>query len=182
MKKILVTLVSSMFIMASCVMSVSATESLDAFNYKAYADTYPDLKAVYGYDATLLYNHYMLCGKAEGKVASFNATSGVPVQPVLTSLQDLVPTSSQIFDNRMRGSYNIGPDDWTGAMYFRAGNGKSLSYADYSLGGGYTTLTFKATPYKDGSFFKSSTCNIYVVNQDTGKILAQKEINWDILS
>ena len=51
---------------------VSAAESLETF-----ADTYPDLKAAFGYDATALYNHYMLYGKAEGRVATFTEETQV---------------------------------------------------------------------------------------------------------
>lgn len=39
------------------------------FDYKAYADTYPDLKAAFGYDKEALWNHYNNFGKAEGRTA-----------------------------------------------------------------------------------------------------------------
>ena len=45
--------------MLGSVLPVSAAESLETFDYETYADTYPDLKAAFGYDATALYNHYM---------------------------------------------------------------------------------------------------------------------------
>lgn len=51
----------------------TAAESLETFDYKAYADTYADLKAAFGYNATALYNHYLSYGKAEGRVAVFTA-------------------------------------------------------------------------------------------------------------
>ncbi len=35
-----------------------------------YADTYPDLRVIYAYDANLLWKHYTACGKAEGRLAS----------------------------------------------------------------------------------------------------------------
>jgi hypothetical protein len=39
------------------------------FDYKAYADTYPDLKAAFGYDKDKLWDHYNNFGKAEGRTA-----------------------------------------------------------------------------------------------------------------
>lgn len=39
------------------------------FDYERYANDYPDLKAVFGYDATALYSHYILCGINEGRIA-----------------------------------------------------------------------------------------------------------------
>lgn len=37
------------------------------FDAKYYADTYPDVKAAYGYDETKLYEHYLAFGKNEGR-------------------------------------------------------------------------------------------------------------------
>jgi len=94
-KKLLVTLLVSMLLVASCVMTVSASEGLDTFNYKAYADTYPDLKAVYGYDAAMLYNHYVSYGKTEGRVAKFDMTGNTAAPtvaaPVVTEKLDPLP-------------------------------------------------------------------------------------------
>ena len=61
---------------------VSAAESLADFDYQTYADTYPDLKAAFGYDAVALYNHYVTNGKAEGRVAVF--TAAATAQPTQT--------------------------------------------------------------------------------------------------
>lgn len=71
MKKRNLVAMAGMLLMLGSVLPVSAAESLETFDYKAYADTYPDLKAVFGYDAAALYNHYVLSGKAEGRVAVF---------------------------------------------------------------------------------------------------------------
>lgn len=71
MKKRNLVAMAGMLLMLGSVLPVSAAESLETFDYKAYADTYPDLKAAFGYDATALYNHYVLSGKAEGRVAVF---------------------------------------------------------------------------------------------------------------
>ena len=40
------------------------------FDAKAYADTYPDLKAAFGYDKNALWNHYISYGKAEGRTVT----------------------------------------------------------------------------------------------------------------
>ena len=40
------------------------------FDAKAYADTYPDLKAAFGYDKNALWNHYINYGKAEGRTVT----------------------------------------------------------------------------------------------------------------
>lgn len=54
-------------------MQVSATPRVMAdgtvFDAYYYAETYPDVAAVYGMDELLLYEHYKLFGKAEGRAA-----------------------------------------------------------------------------------------------------------------
>lgn len=40
------------------------------FDAKTYADTYPDLKAAFGYDKNALWNHYISYGKAEGRTVT----------------------------------------------------------------------------------------------------------------
>lgn len=69
-KRKLIAMAGILFTLGSAI-PVSAAESLAAFNHVTYADTYPDLKAAFGYDATALYNHYMSYGKAEGRTAIF---------------------------------------------------------------------------------------------------------------
>ena len=58
--------------------------SYDTFDYRAYANVYPDLKATYGYDAQKLYAHYVNYGMAEGRVGTFidaanNPKTGAPL-------------------------------------------------------------------------------------------------------
>lgn len=66
------------FLMAACmalallpVTARAVEENYDTFDYRAYANIYPDLKAAYGYNAQKLYAHYVNYGKAEGRVGSF---------------------------------------------------------------------------------------------------------------
>ena len=49
----------------------AAVENYDTFDYRAYANIYPDVKAAYGCDAQKLYAHYVNYGKDEGRVGSF---------------------------------------------------------------------------------------------------------------
>lgn len=49
----------------------ASVENYDTFDYRAYANVYPDLKKAYGYDAQKLYAHYVNFGKAEGRVGTF---------------------------------------------------------------------------------------------------------------
>lgn len=52
------------------------------FDAEFYAQTYPDVAAVYGNDANLLYQHYVLFGKAEGRMpAAPEAVQEVPETP-----------------------------------------------------------------------------------------------------
>lgn len=63
--------------------TAQAAESYDTFDYRAYANIYPDLKAAYGYDARKLYAHYVNYGRAEGRIGSFisgsNPKIGAPI-------------------------------------------------------------------------------------------------------
>lgn len=72
---------------------VSAAECLADFDYQTYADTYPDLKAAFGYDAAALYNHYETNGKAEGRVAVFKeaATAQTDTTTKTTASEKLDP-------------------------------------------------------------------------------------------
>ena len=75
-----------MVLVMGSVLPVSAAESLADFDYQTYADTYPDLKAAFGYNAAALYNHYETNGKAEGRVAIFTdgASSATTVESLAT--------------------------------------------------------------------------------------------------
>lgn len=44
--------------------------TIDEFDYVAYADRYPDLREVFGYDREALYDHYVTCGIDEGRIAT----------------------------------------------------------------------------------------------------------------
>lgn len=42
--------------------------TIEEFDYTAYADRYPDLKAAFGYDRDALYAHYVNCGIKEKRI------------------------------------------------------------------------------------------------------------------
>lgn len=54
---------------------IPQTGSLDTFDYIAYADSYADVKAAFGYDKKALYEHYITCGINEGRVARFSESA-----------------------------------------------------------------------------------------------------------
>ena len=61
------------------------------FDAEFYAETYPDVKAVFGNDEAALYNHYIQYGKSEGRLAyapenntsatQASSISGVKMEP-----------------------------------------------------------------------------------------------------
>lgn len=84
----------------------AASESYDTFDYRAYANIYPDLKAAYGYDAAKLYAHYVNFGKAEGRVGTFisadNPKSGAPVY-------GLVAGTNRVKESGEQNTYAVVP-------------------------------------------------------------------------
>ena len=50
------------------------------FDAQFYAQTYPDVVAVFGTDANWLYLHYLLAGKAEGRLPYAPGSAGMPTQ------------------------------------------------------------------------------------------------------
>ena len=65
----------------------TSTQNYDTFDYRAYANVYPDLKAAYGYNAEKLYAHYVNYGKAEGRVGTFisgsNPKTNAPIYGIV---------------------------------------------------------------------------------------------------
>lgn len=66
MKKIIVTIVAVVLLMGST-LDVSAAGLRDVFSAKYYADQYADLKAAFGYDEEMLYQHFLKYGLKEGR-------------------------------------------------------------------------------------------------------------------
>jgi hypothetical protein len=64
-KLIIVGVASAMFVGST--LNVSAAGLKDIFDAEYYADTYPDLKAAFGYNEKLLYKHFITYGLKEGR-------------------------------------------------------------------------------------------------------------------
>lgn len=77
----------------------AAAESYDTFDYRAYANVYPDLKNAYGYDAEKLYAHYVNYGKAEGRVGTFisgsNPKTNAPIFGLVPGTNQVKPIDDQ---------------------------------------------------------------------------------------
>lgn len=83
-KKLLVLgVVTTMFI--SSTLSVSAAGLKELFSAKYYADTYPDLKAAFGYDEKALYRHFITYGLAENR----NMNPVIDIQAYRAAYPDL---------------------------------------------------------------------------------------------
>lgn len=84
----------------------ATVQNYDTFDYRTYANIYPDVKAAYGYDAEKLYAHYVNYGKAEGRVGTFisgdNPKANAPIY-------GLVPGTNQILTSAPRNSFAIVP-------------------------------------------------------------------------
>ena len=86
-RRILSALLCAAMLLSLCVTGAAAVEeNYDTFDYRAYANIYPDLKAAYGYNAEKLYAHYVNYGKAEGRVGTFisgdNPKTNAPIYGV----------------------------------------------------------------------------------------------------
>lgn len=72
---------------------VASVENYDTFDYRAYANIYPDLKKAYGYDAAKLYAHYVNFGKEEGRVGTFisddNPKTNAPINGIIPGTNEL---------------------------------------------------------------------------------------------
>lgn len=78
----MIAVMTSVLVMAGCAMSANAADDASTFDYRAYANIYPDVKAAYGYDADKLYAHYVNYGQAEGRVGSFLASPNPQNAPI----------------------------------------------------------------------------------------------------
>lgn len=101
----------------------ASAESYDTFDYRAYANIYPDLKKAYGYDAAKLYAHYVNFGKAEGRVGTFisgdNPKTNAPIY-------GLVPGTNELKSGGKQHTYAVVP-----ATLLDAKPPESVSQLDY---------------------------------------------------
>ena len=69
-KKLLLALLAAGMMLGSTITSYAVPERMEdgtLFDSDYYAETYPDLMLLYGRDTQKLYEHYVNCGKAEGR-------------------------------------------------------------------------------------------------------------------
>ena len=105
-RKVFFIFVATITLIAGMSLTASAQETADTFDYKAYADTYPDLKAVYGYDANALFAHYINFGKAEGRIGIFAGDAGATTVGAAAP----APTTSSTFS---LNTISLGGDTYT---------------------------------------------------------------------
>lgn len=123
-KRILSAFLSICLLLGCCVTRVSAMEgNYDTFDYRAYANIYPDLKMAYGYDAEKLYAHYVNYGRAEGRVGTFiadaNPKTGAPVYGMIpgSNVQSKDPSQAIVpatLLNSLPPTELSGQPEWSG--------------------------------------------------------------------
>lgn len=112
MKKVLVTAIIGLMITASP-MTVFAAPKLmpdgGVFDPQYYAETYPDVKEAFGTNENLLYNHYCVNGKEEGRLP-YNPSDETVVQQILLAeakkpktynMQQLMKPSQTFVEKRL---------------------------------------------------------------------------------
>ena len=80
------------------------------FDAQFYADTYPDVKEAYGYDEALLYEHYLLFGKAEGRLPYAGATPAVTIPVTKDLVVTNIDQTQEVFEEIQAG-YNVLPQN-----------------------------------------------------------------------
>ena len=103
--------------------AAASSDYIDGFDPVFYANKYPDVKAAFGTDAALLYQHYLLCGKAEGRWPNAAGPAGtsttVVVQPtgLLTTAGTYLP--EEYVYNKIMGRKNV--PGYTEGTYYTNG-------------------------------------------------------------
>lgn len=83
------------------------------FDAEYYAERYPDVKAVFGTDANLLYQHYVVFGKAEGRLA---------VKPAFQPTIKNAPTNENGWLAQLINNYRVEHDQWELNYQFELAN------------------------------------------------------------
>ena len=92
-KKNCITKLAAALVLGFVMMATMSTQTYAApkqmpdgnvFDAEFYATTYPDVAAVFGTDEAMLYNHYVLCGKAEGRLPFAPNAVPAPTAPIDT--------------------------------------------------------------------------------------------------
>lgn len=100
-----------MGIFLTSVMPVQAkTTTLEdgtVFDSDYYADTYPDLKAAFGYDYDALLNHYRTYGIHEGRVTSAEAQQEKSGFVSIDNLENKKSLKKKCTDEEFQAAYNV---------------------------------------------------------------------------
>ena len=127
MKKKLTVLILICVLMFSGMSVFAAPKTMadgGIFDPEYYAATYPDVAAAFGTDENLLYQHYLICGKAEGRL---------PYAPGTTTAAATASTVKTMPDGGLFDPvyyYAANPD--VAAVF---GNNETLLYQHYLLNG-----------------------------------------------
>ena len=163
------SLVLSTFISGSVNVQAAPVVMSDGelFDYVYYAENNPDVVAAFGYDPTLLYQHYVMCGKAEGRlpydVSAFSATAASAVD---ASAGLMVLSDGTLFDPVYYGQNN--PD-----VVAAFGNDYALYAQHYLVCGKYEGRK----PSANASSYNNSSSNNQQTNSSTTTYTQQTNNN-----
>lgn len=76
------------------------------FDSDYYADTYPDLKAAFGYDYDALLNHYKTYGIQEGRTASADAKESQTTLVSIDKLENIESLKKKCSDEEFQAAYD----------------------------------------------------------------------------
>ena len=100
-RKVVTMLAASVMGVMLCGMTVMAAPQTMAdggvFDAEYYAANNPDVVAVFGTDANMLYQHYITCGKAEGRLPYANGTTSAASAVPAASAAVVMPDGT-VFD------------------------------------------------------------------------------------
>lgn len=146
MKKKLISALAFTFAMAMTITAHATPvqmENGDIFDADYYAATNPDVVAALGIDAEALYNHYLLCGKAEGRPGYDTAATGsniIETEGYILALKDSLPLTVTSKDGKRSAIVN------------------SLTFTDKKLSEGVYRLNYELT-------FSSLSENVFPYNR-----------------
>lgn len=126
---------------------------------------------------------YLKKVKEKNELSSAAANSTVTVEEAapfgsdIIELHELAPVEEQCITHSSDHGYIINDSMWNGAFVYRAGNGHAAAYTIYQIDGLFEKITLEATPWHGGSFTKSATADIMIVDAETNSILHTTSIN-----
>ncbi|WP_026508936.1 CAP domain-containing protein [Butyrivibrio sp. MC2013] len=145
------------------------------FDYKYYADSYPDLKAAFGYDKEALWHHYENYGRKENrKCSSYDASVLGALRPDSSDVQSSDAVSLDLYSSLLFDKINA----------YRTANGlAALQVRDINMQ--VAELRTAELPGKfdhkrpDGRTFGSSYVDLGYDKPYCGENLCLLEGNWD---